>query len=83
MNERIFVGVCATGVAYSDRKREKHGDWALLAFISYKTLALEIEKDCPAALRAEITEDAAKIQARRGEQFRVSTCGQTVTLGHN
>ena len=26
-------------------------------------------------------EDAARIQAHRGEEFQVSTCGQTVTLG--
>lgn len=81
MNERIFAGVFSTGIGYADRAREKHGDWARLAFLSFSTLELVIEKDCPAALRADIEANAAKIQARRGEQYQVSTCGQTITLG--
>lgn len=78
---RLFVGVYPAGIVYADRKREKHGDYARCAFLDYATLTLEVEKDCPAKLREEITLDAAKIQARRGQEFQVSTCGQTVLLG--
>lgn len=82
MNERIFAGVFSTGIGYADRKREKHGDYARLAFLTFSTLTLEVEQDCPTALRKEIEEDAARIQAKRGEAFQVSTSGQTITLGY-
>jgi hypothetical protein len=69
------------GFSYSDRGREKNGDYARLAFMSFQTLVLEIERDCPKWLIPIITEQAATIQARRGEQYQVSACGQTVRLG--
>lgn len=79
--ERIFVGVFPTGIVYADRKREKGGDYARLAFLPYSTLALKIEPDCPAALRTWIELDAASIASRRGQAFEISTSGQTVMLG--
>ncbi|HTF61516.1 MAG TPA: hypothetical protein VK638_02270, partial [Edaphobacter sp.] len=36
---------------------------------------------CTPELRHRIVEDAKTIQARRGQPFRISTCGQTVLLG--
>jgi len=42
---------------------------------------LEFRKDCPAELRGEIIASAAAIQARKGEQYQISGCGQTVLLG--
>jgi hypothetical protein len=42
---------------------------------------LEFRKGCPVELRAEITDHAAAIQARKGEHLQISTCGQTVLLG--
>ena len=80
-SDRLFVGVFPTGISYADRSREKHGDYARCAFLPFGSLKLEIEHDCPAALRALIVKDAAKIQARRGEQYVVSGSGQTVLLG--
>ena len=78
---RLFVGVYPCGIVYADRSRTRAGDYARCAFLSYRTLALEIEPDCPAVLRALIKSDAAKIQARKGEAFQVSTVGQSVWLG--
>jgi hypothetical protein len=78
---RIFSGVFPCGISYADRARERHGDYVTLAFLSFRTLALEYAADCPPELRAWIATDAAAIQARRGETFQVSTAGQTVTLG--
>ena len=80
-SERLFVGVFPAGISYADRSREKHGDYARCAFLSFRTLELELESDCPQALRALIVKDAARIQARRGQQYEVSACGQTVRLG--
>jgi len=70
-----------TGIAYTDENHEKHGDFALLAFLPFRSLVLKFEDDCPQSIRQEITEHAAGIQARRGEDFIVSMCGQTVLLG--
>jgi hypothetical protein len=81
MNPRIFAGVFPTGISYADRLREEHGDYARLAFLPFDTLQLEFSKTCPTQLKAEITEDAAKIQAQRGREYQVSASGQTVRLG--
>lgn len=81
MKNRLFQGVFPTGIVYADRARERHGDYVKVAFLSYRTLQLEIEKDCPEELRSLVLESAAAIQARRGEEFQISTVGQTVVLG--
>jgi hypothetical protein len=78
---RLFAGVFPCGIVYADKGRAVAGDYARLAFLPYRELEVQFERDCPAAFRAVITADAAKVIARRGEQFEVSTCGQTVTLG--
>lgn len=79
--ERIFCGVFPCGLGYADRKVERHGDYKLLAFISFRTLTLELEKDCPAWAKRYIEEDAARLIARRGQPYQISQCGQTVILG--
>jgi hypothetical protein len=78
---KLFSGVYPCGIVYADRHWEKHGDYVRLAFLQFSTLQLDIEKDCPKELAAQIRRDAATIQARKGEFFPVSTCGQTVLLG--
>jgi hypothetical protein len=81
VNPRIFAGVYPMGIVYADRQREAHGDYKRLAFLAFSTLVLDVEPDCPPALRAEIEADAAPIQAMKGQDFQVSTSGQTVVLG--
>lgn len=81
MSDRLFIGVYPGGISYADRHREKDGDFARLAFLAYDTLQLKVEQDCPPDLRKRIEADAASVQARRGEMFQISTCGQTVMLG--
>jgi hypothetical protein len=78
---RLFAGIYPGGVVYADKLREKGGDYARLAFLSFSSLDLQVEPDCPKELRDEIVKDAAVIQARRGERFNISTCGQQVVLG--
>lgn len=70
------------GITYCDRRRERHGDYARAAFISFGTLVLEFEKDCPDDLREMIGENAATLQTRRGDEYEISTAGQMTTLGH-
>lgn len=80
----LFVGIFPGGTVYADRTREEHGDYARLAFLPHRTLALEWDKNASrvsADVRQRIADHAASIQNRRGESFRVSTAGQTVKLG--
>lgn len=81
--ERLFSGIFPSGIGYADRTKEEAGDYKKLAFLFFGDLKLEVEKDCPSEMEALIREDAAAIQARRGEQYRVSGSGQTITLGYN
>jgi hypothetical protein len=81
MDDRLFIGVAATGIAYADRSREEHGDYARLGFLPYRTLELEVADGCPDDLAKRIRGHAATIQAMRGEDYRISTAGQTVRLG--
>lgn len=81
--DRLFVGLYPAGVVYADKRREKHGDYARCAFLSYRTLKLEVESDCPKPLVTVIKRDAAKLQARRGEDLVYTSSGQTVRLGRS
>jgi hypothetical protein len=78
---QLFIGVFPCGISYTDRHHEKHGDYKSLAFLPYSSLVLEFRKDCPAEFRSEIIASAAAIQVRKGEQYQISGCGQTVLLG--
>lgn len=80
MRDRLFIGIFPTGISYADRATEEHGDYAKVAFLSYESLELEIRRP-RSPLLPLIREDAARMQARRGEDFQVSTAGQTVRLG--
>ena len=78
---RLFIGTFSTGLGYADRTRERDDDYVRLGFLSFRSLELEIEPDCPEDLAADIRGHAAKIQALRGQDFQISTVGQTVRLG--
>lgn len=81
-SHRLFAGVYPCGIVYADRFVEEHGDYKRLAFLSYRTLELQWDaKSVPVDLRLQIEADAATIQAQRGQQYQISTCGQTVMLG--
>jgi hypothetical protein len=78
----LFIGVYPGGIVYADREHcQQDGDYKRLAFLSYSTLALDIEPDAPAHFRRLIEEDAATLQANRGEKYSISECGQYVILG--
>jgi len=81
LRERLFAGVYPEGIMYADKAREKGGDYARLAFLSFSTLELKIERDCPKALAELISSEASQLQAKAGQQFQTSTAGQSVVLG--
>jgi hypothetical protein len=80
-NSRLFSGVFPTSIVYADKYKEVHGDYKRCAYLNFKTLVLDIEKDCPEVLKTLIIKDAGEIQAKKGENFQVSFCGQSVKLG--
>ena len=77
----LDIGVFPTGIVWCDRYHEKNGDYKRLAYLNFKTLVLDIEKDCPAELIARIELDAKELQDKKGENFQVSSSGQTIVLG--
>jgi len=81
-DDRLFIGVYSTGLSFADRSRELHGDYLKLAFLPYRTLELEwTGAPMPDTMRKAIQREAAKLRARRGEDFQISGAGQTVRLG--
>lgn len=79
---RLFAGVYPTGIVYADREREIDGDYMRVAFLPYSTLELQwAPGQHPRELRDEVELDAARLQSMRGQEFQVSTSGQTITLG--
>lgn len=80
--DRLFIGTFPTGISYADRQREKDGDYMRIAFLPYSTLELEWSPGKhPPELRRLVELDAAQMAKRRGQEYQVSTAGQTVTLG--
>jgi hypothetical protein len=77
----LFIGSYPCGIVYADRSQEVGGDYKRLAFLPYRELELQFQPDCPEVFREIIRQDASEIQAKRGQQYQVSTCGQTVLLG--
>ncbi len=80
--DRVFAAIMSTGIFYTDKTIEKDGDYARLGSVSFSTLEITIEPDCPPDIAAYIREEGEKLQKRRGEAFQISTAGQTITLGH-
>ena len=80
LNDRLFAGVMPTGIGYCDTSKEVDSDYLKVAFLPFSTLDLEISVP-KSPLLPLILRDAEKIQARRGETYTVSGCGQTVLLG--
>jgi len=80
--ERIFRGVSPCGIVWADKYKEECGDYKRIAFLSFATLKLEIKDDCPKKLIDFIKSDAKSIQDKKGEEYQISQCGQTITLGY-
>jgi hypothetical protein len=78
---RLFIGCFPCGLVYADRAIEEHGDYRRVGFLSYKTLVFEPGEKVNQRLLAEATRHAETIQAKKGEKFEVSSCGQYVILG--
>ena len=83
MNEDpVFLATMPTGWWWTDRTREEHGDFAKLAFLSFSKLELEIYPGCPDNLRQRIEDEAAYFKAMKGQDYQISTAGQTIRLGY-
>ena len=76
LDDRWYCGKFPCGLVYADRAIEVHGDYKRVAFLPYSSLVLEIA-DPNSPLIERVKSDAAALQARRGQVFAISTCGQT------
>lgn len=93
--ERLFIGNYPGGMVYADRSREKHGDYARVAFLPWNSLVLQVEPGADPSLVALAEQSAAAYQSRRGQLHALSAtalrdadgnligCGQTVRLGYS
>ena len=69
---RLFSGCFPCGIGYADRYREVGGDYMKLGFLSYSTLILDVEKDCPPELAEQIKRDASRLQALCGKPYPIA-----------
>ena len=82
VESRLFVGVFPGGIVYADKAMETFGVYDRLAFLPFDSLVLQWSRNpCPHALRETIIADAAILQTRKGQDYPISECGQTVKLG--
>ena len=80
LEKRLFIGVFPTCLSYSDRGREEDGDFKRVASLSFSTLELSIFDEKSPLLPLALA-DIERVRAMRGQEYPVSGCGQTVTLG--
>jgi hypothetical protein len=76
----LFIGIHSTCVCYCDKSKEEDGDFKTIARLFFDALELKIYEP-QSTLLPKIREHAAEIQVRKGQEFQVSGCGQTVILG--
>ena len=81
LEERLFKGNYPCAIVYADRAVERNGDYRLLAMLPYDTLQMIYEKDCPDMWRPLLEAEAIAMQARVGEKYVMSSCGQYIILG--
>jgi hypothetical protein len=82
-NEALFCGNYPTGIFYADKRREVNGDYMTIGRIFYSDLSWKISDNCPADIRSLVQADIDRILSMKGQEYQVSSCGQTVTLGGN
>lgn len=77
----LFIGVFPTGWIFCDRSIEKHGDYLHVAFQPFDTLQVKYRNDCPYNMRMTIESVAYEHFQMSGQEYQVSTSGQTRLLG--
>jgi hypothetical protein len=70
---RLFIGIYPTGLSYSDRGVEEHGDYKKLGYLNYASLKLDLNKDCSPEMAVLILDDAARMQKQAGQLFNISS----------
>lgn len=78
--EELFSCVTATGIAFCDKSREVHGDYKKIAHLFFSDLRLNIYAP-RSKLLPKIEEQVRELRAKAGQQYQVSSSGQTVILG--
>jgi hypothetical protein len=81
--EALFCGAYSTGIFYADKRKEINGDYMTIGRIYYSDLNWKINDNCSADIRSFVQADIDKILSMKGQEYQVSSCGQTVILGEN
>lgn len=74
----LFIGKFPEGLVYADKSKR---NYPTCAFLSYRTLELKIEKNCPERLKKQIEIHAEEMRLKKGQKFPRSYCGQYIILG--
>ena len=76
----LFIGHYPTGFVYANKRKEVSGDYKRVAYLNYDTLVLELEKDCPADLKALVEAHHKDVQKLRHTVYRIAG-NMTTVLG--
>jgi hypothetical protein len=68
----LFIGNYPTGIVYANKRVEVAGDYKRLAYLNYRTLALEVDKGCPKELLALIQADHARMLALKHTLYSIA-----------
>ena len=91
--QRLVIGNYPEGIVYADHFVEEHGDYKRLAFLSYRTLTLELSPHVPDFLRERIKRtpppsrpvpgSSTKFQAPVSPSSSAGDCRRTSTRSHD
>lgn len=81
LDDRIFVGINANGISFSNRIVIEKGDYSKMARYDFKAMKLVIEDLCHPTFATQIRNWIREQEYKKGQSFQVSTCGQSVNLG--
>lgn len=87
IESRLSIRIGTVGIEYYDRSRPRteYKDtegYARCGCIPFAMLKPWIEDDCPDEIRDIIQEKASELEKRMGQEFRIPSTGETVTLGY-
>jgi hypothetical protein len=68
----LFIGKYPTGLVYANKRVEVAGDYKRLAYLNYRTLALEVDKGCPKEFLALIQADHARMLALKHTLYSIA-----------
>ncbi|GBQ84723.1 hypothetical protein AA14337_2897 [Acetobacter malorum DSM 14337] len=87
LESRLLIRIGTVGIEYYDRSRPRTEfkdaeGYARCGAIPFAMLTPWIEEDCPDEIRGVIQEKASELEKKMGQEFRLPSSGEMVTLGY-